>query len=64
MQLDLGAPSGPYQVVKRIIETYGKLDGLVINHGVLGPVERIAPPNTSDLKVRSEERRVGKECVP
>ena len=27
----------------------------MINHGVLGPVERIAPPNTSDLKVSEEE---------
>jgi len=55
LQLDLGTPSGPIQVVKRTIETYGKLDGLVVNHGVLGPMELIAPPNTSNLEVEEAE---------
>lgn len=27
----------------------------MVNHGVLSPVERIAPPNTSDLQEEEEE---------
>ena len=55
LQIDLATPSGPSQAVKRTIEAYGKLDGLVVNHAVLSPVERIAPPTTLDLEEEEEE---------
>ena len=42
VQVDLTTPSGPDEAIKVAISTYGRLDGLVLNHAVLDPVERIA----------------------
>jgi len=58
VQIDLGTPSGPIQAVKRAIETYGKLDGLVVNHAVLSPVERIASPNLEYLGSEDGEEKI------
>lgn len=42
LRIDLSTPSGPSEAVKETIDTYGRLDGLILNHAVLDPVERIA----------------------
>ena len=42
IQQDLSAPGGPAAAVARAISTYGRLDGIVANHGILDPVQRIA----------------------
>ncbi|KAF8476118.1 short-chain dehydrogenase [Kalaharituber pfeilii] len=42
VQVDLSAQDGPRKAVTAALDTYGRLDGLVINHGALDPVERVA----------------------
>ena len=55
VRLDLGTPNGPNQAIKKAIEIYGKLDGLVVNHAVLSPVEKIASQNLDYLGSKDEE---------
>ncbi|KAF8427860.1 hypothetical protein EV426DRAFT_371772 [Tirmania nivea] len=42
LQLDVSTPGAPAMAVAGAVKTYGRLDGIVVNHGVLDPVERIA----------------------
>jgi len=48
VQADLSNANGSVQAVKSAIDTYGRLDGLVVNHAVLDPVERIVPPEVEE----------------
>ncbi len=38
------------KLVELAVQTFGKLDGIVINHGVLSPMKRIVDSNIQDWK--------------
>ena len=39
---DLGDAAMPWHAVRAALARWGRLDGLVVNHGVLEPVQRVA----------------------
>jgi NAD(P)-dependent dehydrogenase (short-subunit alcohol dehydrogenase family) len=42
---DISNPETPAKLVKKAIDAYGRLDSVVLNHGVLDPVAKIADAN-------------------
>jgi NAD(P)-dependent dehydrogenase (short-subunit alcohol dehydrogenase family) len=47
---DLTNPDSASQAVKLAVDTFGRLDAIVINHGVVLPLKRIADTDIEDLK--------------
>src|SRR5689334_9748222 len=60
-------------LVARVVDTWGRLDGAINNAGISGPYKytseytlaewnQVLTINLTGIFLRSEERRVGKEC--
>lgn len=47
---DMGDPAVGQQAVELALKRFGKLDGLVINHGMVEPVERICDASIEEWK--------------
>lgn len=45
---DLSDPSLPTEAVSLAVKEFGKLDAVIINHGTMDPVARIANSNQQD----------------
>ena len=47
---DLGNPATGQHVVDAALARWGRLDGLVVNHGVLEPVQRVADADLEEWR--------------
>jgi NADP-dependent 3-hydroxy acid dehydrogenase YdfG len=48
--VDMAEPGSGKVVVDKALERFGKVDSLIINHGVLDPVRKLADATTQDWK--------------
>lgn len=47
---DVGNLSTAENVVEKTISVFGRIDSLIVNHGVLDPVSRVADANIEEWK--------------
>ncbi|KAM7221062.1 hypothetical protein V8F06_003624 [Rhypophila decipiens] len=50
LAIDLTVPEAASRVTELAIQSYGRIDGIVINHGVLSPIARISDVSVQELK--------------
>ena len=49
-QMDINVSKTAHRAVELALISYGKLDGVVVNHGVLTPITRLADASIEDWK--------------